>query len=317
MVFSFQACKKDRTVVYITPSNNTPNTPVVNFTVSILSNFKKSAPVLQRFTINAATGQWVIGAKGCRFYFPANSLLNMGNIAVTGTADIELIEYMNKADMLFSGVTVGSGNQLLESGGMFYLIAKQNGVELKLKDNCGFQIKIPQTNNTPDPMDFWIGENNVDDSLNKVDWVKKDTVQIVPKQDTAHFSSYNIQFNYFKFGYCNIDREWSKFKTLISKFRIKMPANCNDTNSTALLLFKNYNCCAWCSWLTAEKAIATHYQLPLGETMKVLVYKKTGPKEDDLEYAIKEIVLTDDTQVDFTSLVKCTNLELEGFIKAL
>ena len=313
----FNACKKERTTVYITTPNVNPKVPAVNYSVSILSAFKKAAPSLQKFTINAAGAQWVIGAKGCRFYFPANSLLDKNGNAVTGNVDVELMEYMNKADMLFSGVTVGSGNQLLESGGMFYLMAKQNGVELKMKDNSGFFIQIPQTNNTPDPMDFWIGENNAGDSLNKVNWVLKDTVQIQPKKDTARFSSYGMQFNYFKFGYCNIDREWSRFKTFISKFRIKLPSDCNDTNSTALLLFKNYNCCAWCNWLTAEKAIATHYQLPLGETIKVLVYKKTGPKEDDLEYAIKEIVLTDDTHIDFTTLVKCTGLELEGFIKAL
>ena len=312
------ACKKDRTTVYITTPNNNPKVPVVNYSVGILSAFKKSAPALQKFTINAAGAQWVIGAKGCRFYFPANSLIDQNGNAVTGIIDIELIEYMNKADMLFSGVTVGSGNQLLESGGMFYLMAKQNGVELNVKDNSGFFIQIPQTNNTPDPMDFWIGEKNGGDSLNKVNWVKKDTVRIVPKKDTAQQSfHYGLQFNYFKFGYCNIDREWCNFKTLITKFRIKLPSDCNDTNSTALLLIKNYNCCAWCGWLSAEKEISTHYQLPLGETIKVLVYKKTGSKEDDLEYAIKEIVLTNDTQVDFTTLVKCTGLELEGFIKAL
>lgn len=317
LLLVLNACKKDKTTVYLS-NTKIPNTPNVNYSVGILSMLKKSAPTLQKFTVNPANALKIVGAKGCTFYFPANCLLDKNGNTVTGTVDIELIEYMNKADMLFSGVTVVSGNQLLESGGMFYLMAKQNGVELQMKDNSGFSIQIPQTNNTPDPMDFWIGENNVADSLNKVNWVKKDTVQIVPKKDSAqHRNNYSLQFNYFKFGYCNIDREWSKFKTFINKFRIKLPNNCNDTNSTALLLFKNYNCCAWCHWLSTEDAISTSYQLPLGETIKVLVYKKTGPKEDDLEYAIKEIVLSNDTQVDFTSLVKCTNLELEGFIKAL
>ncbi len=314
----FQACKKDRTVVYVTPTVNNPTNPLVNYSVGILSAFKKAAPAMQTFTGDATTGFWITGAQGCKFYFPANALLDASNMAVSGNVTIELTEYMNKADMLFAGVTVGSGNQLLESGGMFYLMAKKNGAELHLKNNVGFFIQIPQTNNTPDPMDFWNGAPNTGDSLNKIDWVKKDTVKIIPKKDSGQFKSYyGLQFDYFKFGYCNIDREWSKFKTFISKFRVKLPKGCNDTNSTALLLFKNYNCCAWCNWLNTEDAISTHYQLPLGETIKVLVYKKTGKGEDDLEYAIKEVVLSDDTEVDFIGLVKCTNLELEGFIKAL
>lgn len=320
-VLIFQACKKDRTTVLITnPSSNT-NTTSAKF--NALKAFSNAAPSLQSFTLNATSGGWITGAKGCRFYFPANALLTKTNMPVTGNVTIELKEYMNKADMLFSGVTVSSGTQLLESGGMFYVMAKQAGAELHLKNGVGFQISIPKTDNGTDPMDFWNGENNVDDSLNKVDWVKQDSVVIKPRKDSAQGGgfrqSYFGQFNYFKFGYCNIDREWSRFKTLISKFRIKLPSHCKDTNSTALLLFKNYNCCAWCNWEYGEDLISTHYSLPLGETIKVLVYKKTGSGADDLAYAIMEISLTDNTLVDFSAvnLTACTNQQLEDVIKAL
>ncbi len=315
----FQACKKDRTTVFVNNKGNNNGNPVTNYPVNTLATWSKKAPQKQSFTINAASGQWITGAKGSMFYFPANSLLDASNNPVTGSVDIELKEYMNKADMLFSGITVTSGNQLLESGGMFYLMARKNGQELHLKNNVGFTMIIPQSNQGEDPMNIWEGNPNQRDSLNKIDWVKKDSVPIKPVQDSAQQQKkkYFQQFNYFKFGYCNIDREAFKFKNLIKKFRIKMPDGCNDTNSTALLLFKTYNCCAWCHWLTIEDRMATYYQLPLGEVAKVLIYKKTGPGDDDLEYAVKEFTFTDETEVEFTSMTKCTNLELENLIKAL
>ena len=65
--------------------------------------------------------------------------------------------------------------------------------------------------------------------------------------------------------------------------------------------------------------MSTYYQLPLGETLKVLVYKKTGNGEDDLAYAVLEINLVDNTLADFSSLplIPCTNQQLEDVIKAL
>lgn len=317
-VLAFYACKKDRTTVVMNNNNGNGNTPT-SYRVNAGSMWTKSAPKKQTFTIDPSMGQLVTGAKGFMFYFPANSLLDASNNPVTGNVSIELIEYVTKGDMLLSGVTVTSGNQLLESGGMFYLMAKKNGQELHLKDNSSFSMSIPQTNKNADPMDIWLGQPNVKDSLNKINWVLKDSVKIQPKKDTAGQGTprYSMNFNYFKFGYVNIDRECYKFKTLVSKFRVKMPKGCNDTNSTALLLFKDYNCCAWCYWLMGEGLITTGYQLPLGESAKVLVYKKTGKGDDDLEFAIREFTFTDDTEVEFTSTAKCTNQQLEDMIKAL
>lgn len=318
-VLAFCACKKDRTTVFVNNSNGNPEGTPTSYRVNIASMWAKKAPQKQAFTIDASSGQWVTGAKGFKFYFPANALLDASNNPVSGNVNIELIEFVTKGDMLLSGVTITSGNQLLESGGMFYLMAKKNGQELHIKNNSGFAMIIPQTNQAEDPMDIWMGQPNVKDTLNKINWVLKDSVKIQPKKDTAGQGkpTFSMNFNYFAFGYCNIDREWSKFKTFISKFRVKLPKGCNDTNSTALLLFKNYNCCAWCGWLPDEGLISTGYQLPLGETAKVLIYKKTGKGDDDLEYAIKEFTLQDDTEVEFTSTAKCTEQQLEDMIKAL
>lgn len=314
-----QSCKKDRTTVILNNTTGTTKVTVLN----PLNTFASAAPMKQSFTFDIASGALITGSKGSQFYFPPSSLVHQDGSPVSGNVQVEIREYMNKADMLFSGVTVTSGNALLESGGMFYIMPRQNGEELKLKSGSTFQIFIPKANAGNEAMDFWNGEPNLDDSLNKIDWEKQDSVPIKQVRDTVQGqgqrTTYFAQFNYFKFGYCNIDREMNKFKTLISKFRIKLAGHCKDTNSTALLMFKNYNSCAWCYWINGEEQMSTYYGLPLNETIKVLVYKKTGSGEDDLAYAVKEITLIDETTADFstTALTPCTNQQLEDIIKAL
>ena len=318
-VFSFSSCKKDRTTVIVNNTSGGSKGSKLN----PLNTFASAKPMSQSFTFDITLGALITGAKGSQFYFAPSSLVHQNGSEVTGNVTVELREYMNKADMLFSGITVTSGNALLESGGMFYIMPRQNGEELKLKSGSTFQIFIPKANAGNQAMDFWNGEPNLDDSFNKIDWVKQDSVPIEQVKDTVQGggqrTKYFAQFNYFKFGYCNIDREMNNFKTLITKFRIKLAGHCKDSNSTALLLFKNYNSCAWCYWINAEDQLSTYYGLPLNETIKVLVYKKTGSGDDDLAYAVKEITLIDETVADFstTALTPCTNQQLEDIIKAL
>lgn len=316
-IISFTAsCKKDKVIITNTGNN------VKAKSLNVLNMFKNKAPQKQTFTLNITTGGMVTGAKGTMVYFYASSLLDKNGNKVTGNVDVELTEFMSKSDMLFSGVTVTSGDQLLESGGMFELRVKQGGQELTLDPTSLINITVPSTVSDMDPMDFWNGNDNQNKDNNLVDWKKVDSAKVNRVRDSQQGGGFKngfnmMQFNYFKFGFCNIDREWGKFKNKCSKFRIKMPNGCVDSNSTALLLFKNYNCCAWCYWMTDEDRISTGYQLPAGETLKVLIYKKTGPGENDLEMSLQEVVLGDDTEVVFTSTTACTLAQLEAAIEAL
>lgn len=313
-VIALQSCKKDRTIIEIEKSPGKARK-------SVLRVFDKVTPTKQSFTIDATNGGVIKGTGGTEIILPGNALLHQNNSPVTGNVDIELIEYLNKADMLFSNVTVTSGAELLESGGMFYLMARQNGEQLKVNPSAIVQMFVPKSDNGNNAMDFWEGALKANDSLNKVDWVKRDSVPVEQVKDTNQQKPprYFAQINYFKFGYCNIDREAFKFLNKVTKFKIKLPSDCKDTNSSALLLFKNYNCCAWCYWLPSENLMSTGYTLPKGETIKVLIYKRTGSGDDDLAYAVLEVNLIDDTLADFTNetMIACTADQLDDIVKAL
>ncbi|MES2618664.1 MAG: hypothetical protein V4613_12350 [Bacteroidota bacterium] len=314
-----QSCKKDRTVVYINNTQPTTNNPVIpskSYLLDIKSMWKNSAPTKQIFTGDADNGFWIIGAKGNRFYIYANSLMDASNKSVTGTVDVELIEYVSKADMLFSGVTVTAGDQLLESGGMFYLMIKQNGQELYLKQGQSVNAEVVQSNDNNQPMDLWKGSANNGDELNTVNWVMINPMQRLPQLDSSTIKSkFKFSFNP-TFGFYNCDRIILKPGKIVSFFGIKPPKNCNDSNSTALIVFKQFNTAAWCGWSVKDQLLGAIYRLPVDETVKIVFILKTGANEDDLEYAVKEVVLQDINQLEFTTLTKCSKADLENMIKA-
>lgn len=315
-----QSCKKDRTVVYVNNTPVTPSNPVTPTTKSYLldvkSMWQSNGPVSQTFTGNAATGFWIVGAKGNRFYIYPYSLVDASNTTVTGSVDVTLIEYVSKADMLFSGVTVTAGDQVLESGAMYYLMIKQNGQELYLKQGESIKAEVIQTNANNEPMDLWKGESNNGDALNAVNWVRVNPMQVRPTLDSSTIKN-KFKFNFNSgFGFYNCDRIVIKPGKECSFFSIKPPKNCNDSNSSAFVVFKQFNTAAWCGWSVKDQLLGLRYRLPIDETVKIVFIMKSGPNEDDLEYALKEVVLQDINELEFTTLTKCTKADLETMIKA-
>jgi len=70
--------------------------------------------------------------------------------------------------------------------------------------------------------------------------------------------------------------------------------------------------------MTTEDRISTGYELPSGETIKVLVYKKTGPGDDDISYQLQEVMMTLDIEVEFIdNFIKTNKAGLADIIKAL
>lgn len=307
----FAACKKNQTIIE-------KEVRVVQYADPI-SDWEQFSSKKQLFTIDAGKNQTITTAHGALFKFKANALKDAMDIPVTGNVSIEIIEYNTIADMLFSGITVTAGNELLESGGMFSIVAKQGNKILVIKDSAGLIIEFPKTNKGDEEMKFWKGEKNKNDSFNRVNWVKEDSVKVIREQDTNQQWSpnYSLNFNYFQFGYCNIDREAFNGFSKVNKFSIKLPAGCVDSNSTALLMFKDYNACAWCYWIKDVHEMSTLYNLPVGKSVKVLIYKKTGKNDNDISYAIKEVTLTSNTNITFESITPTTKIGLAAIIKSL
>ena len=148
VILGLISCKKTETVDPMYYSNNTTG-PV---TSTIQSFFESQKEESQLFTINASQYQFISGEKGMQFYFNPNSFKDVNGHIVQGDVEIELIEILSKSEMIKSNKPtnyIGDPNDptddnLLVSGGEFYLNATKNGQQLAL--NQPIYTRIPTDN---------------------------------------------------------------------------------------------------------------------------------------------------------------------------
>ena len=191
------------------------STPLVksNTTFSSSQEFLESlAPKVQSYTRDASNEFLVISENGLHYRFRPNSFRNFSGGLVSGDVDVEITEYITKADMVFSGVTTTAGNSLLESGGMFKIDVKQNGQALELNASS-FRVLVPTEGQDPE-MQIFRGRDNPDDSVALVNWTQ-DSSSFVGQDtvfsDTTRFDSIYNDYYYYSLNisflsWCNLDR---------------------------------------------------------------------------------------------------------------
>ncbi len=119
----------------------------------------------QFFQINADEDQVLQTESGITIAIPKGALLQNGE-PVTGEVEIEFKEALNPEDIIQSGLTTMSGNELLETGGMFYLNARKNGENLTIDPNIGVGVDVP-SNGYTEGMQLYDGVRKEDGSI---DW---------------------------------------------------------------------------------------------------------------------------------------------------
>ncbi len=125
------------------------------------------AAATQSFNVNASTGGTVQGADGTTVVFVPNAFRYADGTVVTGNVQVELVEALTIADMLFlNKQAVGNDNGTLKpltSGGQIRLTASQAGQPVKLAPG-GSYVQIPSAN--PDPqMELFSGTVDADGTI--------------------------------------------------------------------------------------------------------------------------------------------------------
>ena len=116
---------------------------------SLSAMYQAMAQPSKTTTIDAATGGSFYGPGGSRFIFPANAFQTVAGAAVTGSVQIQVNDYLTKADMIYSTVLPYSGGNGLISGGETYIIATQSGQEVNMKPGVNYQVNMPQATTHP------------------------------------------------------------------------------------------------------------------------------------------------------------------------
>jgi hypothetical protein len=143
--------------------------PIV--TDAALNNFfaQNREKAKQYFSFQGNEGAFLEGAKGTVLQIPPNSFVNQNNEVVEGLINFALIESYSYNDMLTQNLSTKSGGELLETGGMVYLEAKDsNSNELALKKGSIISTSMASEEALLTGME---GFNGVQDSVGNIEWV--------------------------------------------------------------------------------------------------------------------------------------------------
>ena len=121
----------------------------------------------QGFELNTAQDTVIETENGSVYVIPADAFETESGEAVTGKVTFEIKEAFEDVDIMKAGLTTTSDGQLLETGGMFFLDATQNGQRLRLKKGKEILSQLP--NLQPDKeMMLFDGVQQTDGTIN---WV--------------------------------------------------------------------------------------------------------------------------------------------------
>lgn len=131
--------------------------------------FAKSMVESQYFDVLAETDTILEGKNGTVIQIPQGAFKDENGNVVTGDVQIELAEPESLDELLLSGISSKSGGKLLESKGVFYLNASQNGEQLFINENNPIYIeKAIEKGNRGDVVIFQ-GRKEKDGQIN---WVE-------------------------------------------------------------------------------------------------------------------------------------------------
>jgi len=190
------SCNKKDSIATTTNSNGTTG-PYTS--LSTVMKSLEVTPITVNFDV--ATGGSFYGPNGTRFIFYPNTFQTLTGVSVTGTIQVQIADYNNKSDILFSGILPYSNGDPIISGGEVYVNAKQGTTPLMLKPGTIYQTNIPGATASGTGMQLFYGTKISDTGSNKVNWRKS--------QDSLGMIIYNgdtISVFPDSLGYCNADK---------------------------------------------------------------------------------------------------------------
>jgi hypothetical protein len=120
----------------------------------------------QTFNLDAATDTVIETQKGIVLSVPANCFLDQDENPVKGKIQLVVKEALDATTIIDAGLSSRSGDQLLESGGMFFVDARKNGRPLKIDSANGIVAEVP-TDTVKPGMNLFHGVRKMDGTI---DW---------------------------------------------------------------------------------------------------------------------------------------------------
>jgi hypothetical protein len=306
-------------LIFMSACKKNADTPVHHMSAT---DFKNTfVPKAQSFSVNAATGGILIGAKGTKITIPANAFVDGGGNVVAGTVTVKLTEVLSKKDILFSKVLTEANGQPLESGGEL-LIKAENAAGNALQINPaingaggeGIKVEVPAAR-PQDKMQIFVQQdrqnggqqNNLVD--NPLTWTPAPYVPFGNGPNTYFF-------NLPGFQWVNIDRFYSdpRPKTTVTCLP-SFQDNNNVNHVEALIIFKDVNTVCPTPFNTSLLKYQTYMNsVPVGAEVTLVILGEDS--DGDIQFGSMNITVTAGMHVD-VPVKKTTQSEVDSFLAGL
>ena len=150
--------------------------------VKLLPNdpFKNTIVPSQFFSVDSEQDNVIAGEYGTVIVLPQGCFKDAAGNIVDGTVKIELAESLTMDDMVLSNLTTTSNGNPLETDGMIYFNAVQDGEQLVINKDIPIHIEIPTRRKKPGMMAYkgirdengnmnWVDPEKLDNFLKTVD----------------------------------------------------------------------------------------------------------------------------------------------------
>ncbi len=190
----FFACNssQDKNTITIedrTYSQKTPLSPL----------FDSLSPAAQTFLIKGDRDTLIVGQNGTTLTIPKNTFINsQGQTA--GTVSLSLVEIMTIADIIKSNLQTTSGENILQTGGMFFIDAKENNKSLRIAEGKSIYVEVKSNFKDPE-MKIFDGKFN---NKGEIDWTATGNLEnsLIP-----------IPLSLLNFHKCDLECGFSKGQT--------------------------------------------------------------------------------------------------------
>ena len=103
--------------------------------------FDSLRPPTQTFTIKGDRDTLLVGQNGTTFTILKNTFVNSQGQPAT-TVNIDLVEANSIADIIKTNLQTTSGDKILQTGGMFFIDAKENNKSLAVAEGKSIYVEV-------------------------------------------------------------------------------------------------------------------------------------------------------------------------------
>ena len=204
--------------------------------------------------------------------FPANCCVGRNGIC-KGKLDIEYLLLRTKGELIGSDKPTISDGKLLISGGVVYIVAKQNGELVRINANKNVTIKY-KMRPTETGMSFFEGRG-IDRF--KFNWVQINSGTLgngIPVWRDSMEQPIGYQIITDRFGWINCDKFYGE-NNLTDKIALSLPDSFTNTNTGAFLIFKDILSVVKLEGnpVTKQFSIPKNYKgVPIGKQVTVVTF---------------------------------------------